>query len=640
MIKFLIASSLLISLCISTSAQPITVQQIEEIIDTTTNDSLKAASYYRLAVRLVLQDLPLAINYRDSGYQLFETIENKDGLSEVYYVDGVIAAADGDFAKAIEFSQKHYDWAKEANKDVSLSFAISSLAKYNREGGNLSQAVHFSLEGLSLNERLKNKHDVGYYSAELGNLYSMMKQWDEALIYIQKSHDVAKDIGFPIGQAVSLRNLAENANERLMHDKALGYLSKALTLDSISNYSVGLTRDFRSLGYTYEKLNNYGLAKINYNKALEFIEEGGYNQDKAQAYQGLCRIALKENNIRQALQYYEKSEEFGAQNSSKKFRADLFKIRSEVYEKRGEYFKALSALQKHNAVSDSILNNDIANQIAGLNISYETEQRIKENTILNSKNEIAALKLNTAKRLNYALLLGLGGFALLFFLLYRFYRRNQQQKNIIAQSLNEKDILLKEIHHRVKNNLQFISSLLELQSQHVTDTSALDALQDGQNRVKSMALIHQNLYQEENLMGVQVDEYFEKLVSQLFDSYNIRNEQIHLDLDVQKLNLDVDTLIPLGLIVNELVSNALKYAFPHDRIGRIKVSLKSQNDSLELIVSDDGIGMNDDIQKQLGKSFGYRLINAFTSQLDADFSIDGINGSEIKMTIKDYKQAS
>ncbi|MEL6390066.1 MAG: sensor histidine kinase, partial [Bacteroidota bacterium] len=216
----------------------------------------------------------------------------------------------------------------------------------------------------------------------------------------------------------------------------------------------------------------------------------------------------------------------------------------------------------------------------------------------------------------------------------------QVKNNIISTALREKEILLKEIHHRVKNNLQFISSLLGLQTEHITDQRALGALEEGQNRVQSMALIHQNLYQEDNLTGVDMHDYFVKLIRGLFDSYNIRPNQVKLDLHIQDINLDVDSVIPIGLIVNELVSNSLKYAFPTGEEGTIGVSLSMKDDKLLVEVSDNGVGISDEAIEGLGESFGHRLINVFMEQLDGDMNISNDAGTTVRLLIRNYKLAS
>jgi len=234
----------------------------------------------------------------------------------------------------------------------------------------------------------------------------------------------------------------------------------------------------------------------------------------------------------------------------------------------------------------------------------------------------------------------LGSCALIFLLLRQRsqYNNTLEQKNAtITKSLSEKELLLREIHHRVKNNLQFISSLLRLQSDHVDDPTALDALQQGHDRVRSMAIIHQNLYKEENLTGVNTKDYFIKLVTGLFKSNNIHDDRIQLELDISELNLDVDTIVPIGLITNELVTNSLKYAFPGNNKGTVSISLEEENERLILQVNDDGVGMNATQQDNLGDSFGYKLINALVGQLAGVILIGKEGGTSVNVSVKRYE---
>jgi len=155
-----------------------------------------------------------------------------------------------------------------------------------------------------------------------------------------------------------------------------------------------------------------------------------------------------------------------------------------------------------------------------------------------------------------------------------------------------------------------------------------------------MALIHQNLYQEDNLTGVDLKYYFQKLINGLFNSYNIQGDRIQLELDIAEVNLDVDTVIPLGLIVNELISNSLKYAFPDMRAGTITVCLDRQDKTLLLSVKDDGVGISDHGKEKMTSSFGYKLINAFTQQLDAEMTVDSSEGTSVEFKISNFEVAA
>lgn len=155
-----------------------------------------------------------------------------------------------------------------------------------------------------------------------------------------------------------------------------------------------------------------------------------------------------------------------------------------------------------------------------------------------------------------------------------------------------------------------------------------------------MALIHQNLYRDHNFTSIDSKTYFEMLVKSLFQSYNIQPGKINLIMDIDPVQIDVDSMIPIGLILNELISNSLKYAFPGDATGTIHVALKEKNNELLLSVDDNGIGMPEDQLNQRGQSFGYRLIHAFKNQLDADLTVTNTKGTSVIMMIKQYKKAA
>ena len=227
------------------------------------------------------------------------------------------------------------------------------------------------------------------------------------------------------------------------------------------------------------------------------------------------------------------------------------------------------------------------------------------------------------------------------FLIYRLYRQKRislEELSIknkqISKEQEKNEILLKEIHHRVKNNLQVISSLLDLQSQNIVDDTALSAVTDGQTRVKSMALIHQNLYQNENIGSISFNDYVTQLNNQIASIYG-PNEQIKFTISTESKDLDIDTSIPLGLILNELISNAYKYAFQEKENGEITIDLKEKEDGeFELIVKDNGIGLPNHFDINTAKSLGLRLVRRLCKQLYGSVSYSYVNGAIFKIQFK------
>jgi two-component sensor histidine kinase len=208
----------------------------------------------------------------------------------------------------------------------------------------------------------------------------------------------------------------------------------------------------------------------------------------------------------------------------------------------------------------------------------------------------------------------------------------------VQSSLREKEVLLKEIHHRVKNNLQVISSLLRLQSGYVKDENAKELFRESQNRVRSMALIHQKLYQSQDLARIDFNEYLLSLLAMLFRSYGTHSGTVNLETHVDPIFLDIDTAIPVGLLVNELVSNSLSYAFPENRPGTIRIDFRAVRDEeFALTLRDDGVGFPPEFDLDKVPTLDFRLVKILTSQLGGTLSCHRNGGTEFTLTFKEQK---
>ncbi len=214
--------------------------------------------------------------------------------------------------------------------------------------------------------------------------------------------------------------------------------------------------------------------------------------------------------------------------------------------------------------------------------------------------------------------------------------RNQTE-NELKTSINDKDMLLREIHHRVKNNLQIVSSLLNLQSQYIKDQNALDVFKESQNRVRSMAIIHEKLYKSTDMSKIDFADYISDLTESLFFNYRIDPAKIRLTKTMDKVFFDVDTAIPCGLIVNELITNCLKHAFPDGKKGNISVELSKKDTGYFLCVKDDGIGFADDIDYKNTESLGLQLVNNLVSQIDGTIELDSTGGSCFNINFKELE---
>ena len=253
------------------------------------------------------------------------------------------------------------------------------------------------------------------------------------------------------------------------------------------------------------------------------------------------------------------------------------------------------------------------------------------------ENDLKLHELAREKRIRLQLIIGAVLLLIASLAILLLYRRQRAKSQLIQRQADDLQVLMKEIHHRVKNNLQVISSLLDLQSLTIGDRQASQAIKESRNRVYSMALIHQNLYNEQNLMSIEMEDYINKLCQSLFESYHASENHISLETDIDPVMLDVDMVIPVGLVLNELISNALKYAFCDKEQGVLRISFKKSEDGMLLQVKDNGKGFPMGMNIYQSPSFGYKLIKAFAQKLKAKLEVYNDDGACVMLHIRKLK---
>jgi two-component sensor histidine kinase len=292
----------------------------------------------------------------------------------------------------------------------------------------------------------------------------------------------------------------------------------------------------------------------------------------------------------------------------------------------------------HKELIEELDKESYSNTLSEMAAKYETEKKEAENKQLVIAN-------TQQSRLNWILATGSGLLLIMVIALLYFYRdkrkanvKLEQQKRQIQSNLQEKEALLREIHHRVKNNLQVISSLLNMQSYYLDDPRMINAIAEGQNRVKAMALIHQKLYQTDHLSEIDFQEYTEQLINHLATAMGHQYGKVHSTVNGSSLKLDIDTAIPLGLILNELITNAYKYAFSADKEGSFNVHLtRDEAAYYHLRISDSGQGLPADFNEEDLNSLGLKLVRMLTEQLDGSLTISNEPGASFYIRFKESK---
>jgi len=504
------------------------------------------------------------------------------------------------YAPALEQYLEAQRILENSNNRKTLILLYNNIAACYRFTEETQRAIDYFKLALKEGKLLKDTATVARVNNNLGMQYLELERYEEARPFLDRAIAMYDDMGNDIYKGISLLTRANLHNATDAYKSAIADYNEAMILVPEEMVPIVHAASYAGIGAANRKMRRYSIAERYLKTSL-----------------------VKAEKINHVEQIKESNREL-----------------SELYDAQGYCTKSMFHYKEYIAAKDSLFTAEQYQLLADANSKYEAEKKTQEIALLTEKDKSSSLQLKAAQRGNILLGGGVGMFGLLSLGMYYFWRKIKAKNKIISQGLQEKEILLKEIHHRVKNNLQFISALLGLQTDHVSDPTALEALQEGQDRVQSMALIHQNLYQKDTLTSVDMKEYFIKLTEGLFDSYNIRNEEISLELDIEDINLDVDSVIPIGLIVNELVSNSLKYAFVDMDKGDIKVELKEVNEKLLLKVSDSGKGMKDEVKTKLGESLGYKLVNALTQQLQGTLHIENNPGAVVTLEIVKYDKAA
>ncbi|MVM41813.1 tetratricopeptide repeat protein [Spirosoma sp. HMF3257] len=591
------------------------------------DDKVKMADLYKELSDLhqIQENYALALSELQSALRLFRAIGHTD-LATVYDLLGFVSAKLGDYKEGLAYGLMAVR-AAEASKDSSLTLCTI----YNRVG-------------------------LTYYG---------LSQFKQAKIYYQKSLAIA----LKYNNNAYILHLVGNLSDLLLQQRkpreALNFLRQKSQQYPPTTAESALLVDFR-LVTIYAGLNQFKQAQAYCDQTLELLANKGIGSlGRARIYQAVINFFIQSRQFQQARRYLAINELRCQQNGSimalAKNHLQWFKLDST----QANYIPAIRHYERYKVLQDSLLNTTKSRQIAQLEIEFESEK--KDQNLKLSQQSIQALtkqsllqqtQLQQEQTIRNGIIAGTIMLILLLGLSYNRYHLKQQsnklleakqleinQKNESLQKavhdqehlLREREWMLREIHHRVKNNLQIITSLLHSQSTYLKDQAALAAIRESQNRVHAMALIHQKLYQTNRLSSIPMAEYINEIVDYLMSTFDL-NAGIKKQIDVSPVDLDVTVAVPLGLIINEAITNSLKYAFPLRQTGMIYIELKRLDyQSYWLLISDDGIGFPTDLNPNRSRTLGMSLIRGLSKQLGGKLEISQINGVQISLIFSEVK---
>ncbi|MHA7841865.1 MAG: tetratricopeptide repeat-containing sensor histidine kinase [Winogradskyella sp.] len=607
---------------------------LQKVIDSDISKSVKKESLFLLGEYLVQRDPDKAeLIAKDLEANYIENDSNE--IRRNNYIFAASHRWHGDYKTALDFYRDINSFSKKRNDSIDIAKSAHFIGTISMFLGNNVESQNMLLEAASIYDKIGSAKQKARINNTLAGFYLNVDQLEKGkqqYLKALKQFEVLQDSS---GLASVNANLGMLYTDLGEYDKAEYHLMKQKEYNVVfpTLREMGFHHDF--LGLLRQEQNRLDEAYEEHLRALKIRENlsSTYNLCESKIHMGEILIKLKryDEAIDQLNDVFS-FEEHESLNQEQR----AYDLLAEAYEKKGDYKSALNNFKAYKTMTDSIYTKESIEIIAEKDARYNQQKKDAKIALLNKEKEISQTKLSRSRSIMIISLIGLGLLAIAALALLKMNRKIKSKNETISKALKDRELLLHETHHRVKNNLQMISSLLNLQSKYVKDDNVLEVLQNGRNRVQSMAILHKNLYVGEDLNMVNIQHYFEGLVDSILNSYNKTENDIDLRIDAEKVTMDVESVIPLGLIVNELVTNSLKHAFPKDIKTKPEITLKmsEREDFYTLKVADNGVGIQNDIIENGNKeSFGQRLIKSLSKKLKASISITNDNGTSVSFEL-------
>lgn len=636
---------------------------------------LKLANYYHQIGDIhseaqVWWDLGLVIPVETVGWRsekksdfaiagrLFASIGNKEKqigaikeVADVHLNEGLLGLAEKELLKvladykAINFKKLHHTY-----------FLLSAISRLRSD---LKGELYYDLEAKKSIVATKDTADAAFLITKLGDCYldlgmldNSLASYKEALYKYHSARDIVYGTVYRIVSVMIAQKKAGPALEFLT-----AYKRKYPPVNTFDESQM-----YAAFGDCYWALNNISGAENAYRRMivlnnLNFKSKFLPVEIYVKTYQLICKFYIKTRQFKKADYYLRVLEKSPKKLVSSIQLAQWQLMRFKIDSASGSYLQAIRHYQQYERSNDSVFNASKINEVASLQARFETEAKDRDiqvqskNILLQKKDILLLTKQNQLEhyqveksQLRGNLITGCAVLLILLLLIgYSRYRlkiksnlelQRQQQlitakNNELEHLLNENQWLLREVHHRVKNNLQIVISLLNSQSAYLHDEVALNAVLESKMRVQAMSLIHQKLYGNEDVSTIFLPEYIRDLVGYLKDSFRTA-KSVYIDQDIAPISLDVSQAVPVGLILNEAITNAFKYAFPFAESDVLTIKLSQKLPfGVSLTISDNGRGLTPDIDLKKIKSFGLKLIRGLTEDLGGNLTIYSNKGTTL-----------
>lgn len=594
------------------------------------------AEYERLIKYYRYYKQDSAIYFASKAMALAREMADSGAVALVLVQMGMIDDNQGEFDISIRKYQRALAIFRSTNSQSGLAIVNIRIGVVELRNGKYDKALRFFYEALKISEEIGNKAGImeAYYSISWA--YLDQNDYDESLHYLIKAETLSDSLPFSNISLNILNHLGVIYRNKKAFEKAKQYLERGVELSNKKEYQGLNITIVNNLASVYALEGDKQKAIVLQKEALDRSRRIGNYLRELQTLSGLAKT-YGNDDPEQAIRYLKQAVFLARQKSLYKQEMRFLKLITPFFVSKGNYKDAFLMKEREHVLADSFLYKVVSQNVKTLKAEYEltkSNARIQELNLLNSKYQLEA---EHAAFMRNVTLVGLILLLVILALLYNqncIRRRANEEINnknkALRRLVDDKEWLLKEIHHRVKNNLQTVVSLLESQSVYLKD-DALLAIQDTQNRIHAMSLIHQKLYQSASVACINMTLFLHELVSYLQHGLGI-NKHIRFILKIQAIDLDVSQAVPVGLILNEAITNSIKYAFPADRENKeIRITMvKNSVNQIYLCVSDNGVGMPAGFDNT--GNLGLKLMKGLTEDISGEFVLKTEGGTTIEIS--------
>lgn len=609
-------------------------------------------------------------NYKDATEKFMEAIaikkeiNDRPGTAMAYHNIGLVNYYQGNYPTALENYLIGLKIREEINDKRGIAMSLNNIGIVYDRHGKFAEARQNYERALKYNIELGDKKGIASAYNNIGIVCEKSDNDSDALKNYAEALKIKEEIGDKKGIAVTSFNMGTIYSNHDQKDEALKSFSKALKIEREIDDLHGTNRTLTIMGSVYRELKNYEEAKKYLDEGLSIALKIGAKESIVESYGQLLILDSLTGNWREAYTHHREYFRYddsliNAENSAKMLKSQLqYELQKKedstkaVQEKKDlqvqkemalkalqfEYAKKQAAakneeerkqLKYEQQIKEQELSDEYSKKIALADAKQQHEQAL--NKVLAKENNLMQQNSKNEARVRWLMIAALIGFTAFGINYYRSYRKQKAANSKILKQSEELKTLMQEVHHRVKNNLQLISSLLELQGMRLTDDVAKSAFEEGQSRVQSIAILHHQLYQHDDLHTIELNTFAAELLRQISIVFKKQDQEVMIENMIPETFFDIDVALPLGLILNELATNTFKYANPsvdNEQIQKLLIEIKLLRDSddiFTLVYKDNGTGLSKTFDLEKAKSLGLRIVTRLSKQLKGtcEYEYDG-----------------